>query len=163
VRRDDFLMGESQLEKIANILSKMSELESAIGQLYAECAKKYPEEMDFWSLLSNEEFKHGEDIMRASRIVSQNFNIFSLVRPYNTTVLNNVIRYVKDIQVKVTQGTLSKKELLTSLRDLEQSLLETKGLDFLKTDLLEYNAIAKGISEDTIRHSAQMSAKITKT
>jgi hypothetical protein len=155
-------MGESQLENIVNILSAIGKLESTLGELYAECARKYPEEIGFWEGLSQEEIKHAEDISRAASIFSQNSSIFRQTGPYNTTVLDNVTRYVKDIQAKLTQGNMSKKDLLVIVRDIEQSVLETKGLDFLKTDHVEYMAILKRIADDTMRHKKRLSERITK-
>lgn len=55
-------MIESKLGDIVNIFSEITNLESTLGELYAECARKYPEETGFWDLLSREEFKHAADI-----------------------------------------------------------------------------------------------------
>lgn len=155
-------MGESQLQNIVNIFSAISKLESTIGELYAECARKYPEEIDFWGELSHEEINHAEDVRRAASIFSQNSSIFRQAGPYNTTALSNVTQYVKDIHAKLTQGKMSKKEFLASVRDIEQSVLETKGLGFLQTDHAEYMAISKRIADDTMRHKNRLSERITK-
>ena len=155
-------MAESQLENIVNIFSAISKLESTLGELYAECARKYPEEIDFWGRLSHEEIKHAEDVSRAANIFSQNSSIFRQTGPYNITALGNVTRYVNDIHAKLTQRKMSKKELLVCVRDIEQSVLGTRGLDFLKTDHVEYMAISERIAEDTMRHKTRLSERITK-
>lgn len=130
----------------------MAEYEEVIASLYGTCAERWMEDGDFWEQMAKEEIGHAQLIKQIAQMVEESPRQFDLGRPFNQVAINTAIAGVKRHIEAIKQGEYSHKKAIIIARDLEQSILESRYIELLKTSNVEYLETIKGIVQDTARH-----------
>jgi hypothetical protein len=71
-----------------------------------------------------------------------------------------VIKGVRSNIEKVRAGTLQRKNALFMARDIEQSIMENRYGEIVKTDDVEYLGLMKEIVTDTAAHKGRIDSEI---
>lgn len=156
-----YIKKSDELQSIVEILQLMVETELAIEEFYNTCARTWKEDAEFWSTIADEEKKHAENITRMKEILLIKPVHFEKNRPFNPAAIKTIINYIKDNTQKVKQGALEKSRAFFIARDIEQSLIEQRYGDTLKTDDIEYISLIKEVVSQTLSHRNHFLKKIT--
>lgn len=148
------------LPEIAKVLEAMQEIELAIGSFYRTCAEVWPEEREFWAGLESQEQGHAENLQRMAALLAEHAGAFEVQRPFNLIALQTIKAGIEARTRQVRQGEYSHDQTLYAARDLEQSLVEAKYGEFLKTTHPEYQTLAKEIASQTALHLSSLTTRI---
>ncbi len=147
-------------QEILKILSLMSDLEFRVSELYAECARQYAENRQFWSDLSQAELGHEEALKKMASLYAEKPEEYRVARPFTAVSINTAIKWAKDRLEQLRSCPLPEEKMLFVARDLEASLLESKFTEYLATGNIEYNNFAASLKKDTQDHQRALTEKI---
>lgn len=153
-------MNPKTLENIVAVLQKMQELEQSLSVLYSACAAAWPQDAEFWESISRDEAKHADNLKRAAAIVQEHASSASVRRPFNTTAIQNVIANIQSYLAQINSGKMDRLKFFAVARDIEQTVLEAKGAEFLDCNNIEYISLMKEVSDGASGHKVQISQKI---
>ncbi len=148
------------LKGILDILVHMEETELAVSELYALCANTWPLDSQFWKELSDEELEHKANIDTMRRIVSTKAEHFEKGRPFNIFAIQTMITGIRSNIEKLKKGELRENHAISIARDIEQSLIEFRYSEIVKTNDVEYNTLVERIIKDTAQHKIKIERKI---
>ncbi|HPO34425.1 MAG TPA: hypothetical protein PLG80_00060 [Syntrophales bacterium] len=134
------------------ILAAMAQYEEEISALYASCAERWPESDELWLTMSKDEVVHAERLRWLSRILEENPRQFEIGRPFNRIAINTAISGVKKHREEIKNGSYAPERAMAIARDIEQSILESRYMEFLKTSNVEYQETMKRLVEETGNH-----------
>ena len=153
-------MIQSDLKSIVALLKSMAQLELTVSRFYTVCAQVMDDEKVFWLGISGQEENHAKSLYRMYIILIARPERFEKDRVFNTTAISTFISGVTAHIERVQKGDLPKKSVLILARDIENSLLENKISEIVKTDDVEYQSLAKSIVSETDNHKGVIQEKI---
>jgi len=154
------IMTSGDLKGILDVLSFMEESEKAIAEFYRVCCEIWPNEQEFWSNIEDEEKKHIQHIEKMKEIISKKPERFEKGRPFNILAAQTVINGIQSNIQRVKTGQLLRNNALFVARDSEQSLMEYRYNEIVKTEDVEYLGLAKEIMHDTSSHKNRIENEI---
>ena len=153
-------MEQEQLKNSLDILKTMKELELAAAEFYRTCGEIWIIEKDFWIRMEQSELKHAQNIDLMIKISSEKPEKFELGHPFKRPAIQTFISGVKlDIQ-RLRSRKLSKGQTLFVARDIEESILESKYMEIIRTNEPEFHALMNQILSDTVMHKEWLNEKI---
>jgi len=150
-------------QNIIKALSYLEQLEKIVAELYALAAQKAPAHADFWDQLSQTEVQHAKNMQSLAAIISARPQNFTVGRPVSPVAVNTSIDWIKNNIAVLKSGPFDLRKMLIIARDIEQSILEAKYTEIVKSDDVEYNNIINSIQQDTIVHRKMVEEKINAT
>ncbi|PKN18160.1 MAG: hypothetical protein CVU71_11635 [Deltaproteobacteria bacterium HGW-Deltaproteobacteria-6] len=153
-------MNVTDINKITKVLESMAQYELALANLYTRCAETWKEDQVFWKGLAHAEQRHAENIQKMQEIIIRKQNSFEFGRPFNIVALNTAMAGVNDNIKRVTEGAFSREKMFVIARDIEQSMLESRYAEIVKTTDIEYQTLMKDILSQTNEHKMMMQEKI---
>lgn len=156
-------MTGSSLQEMMKILNAMVQAELAVSELYRACDALWKEDGQFWAGLQKQEIRHAQHIRKMMEILSRKADRFAQNPSFNVTAVEHFAAYVGEIRERLKKGGLNKKEALFILRDIEQSIIESKYQDVLRTEDAEFRTLAKQIAWETYEHKSALDRKIAET
>jgi hypothetical protein len=153
-------MGQDSLEKLQKTFEILVDLELTMGEFYKICAEKWPEDNFFWTVIYKQEYEHAAFIKKLSGMVSSSPEKFILGRSFNPVAINTIISGIKKNIELVKANALSMLKTLYIASDIEQSALESKIDEIVKTDDLGFLEITKKIVLQTKNHKEHFDKKI---
>jgi hypothetical protein len=153
-------MLSAYVKEIFRVLDWMINLELTISELYQSCAEVWPEEKDFWSVLAQAELQHVANIKKMVDIVAKKPKAFQKGRPFTTAGVNTALSGLKDNIQKIKNGEITKTRALFIAWDFEESLLEFKYGEIVKTNDIEYCGLLDEIVSQTVVHRNYINGKI---
>jgi hypothetical protein len=153
-------MQPASVISISKALEMMADLEMIISEFYKCAADLWSEDSGFWAGLAQTEVFHAENIKKIADILSRKPQEFEPGRPVNTAAINTAISGIKSNIEKLKKGQLNKKQILFISRDIEQSLLESKYTEILKTKDAEYLKLIAEIASQTESHKKLLIKRI---
>lgn len=154
------LIASGDLKGILDVLSFMADVERALAELYHACGETWDDGHGFWSGIEDEENKHARNIESMKDIISRKPERFEKGRPFNIMAAQTLIRGIRGNIDKVRTGTIQRKNALFMARDMEQSMMEQRYGEVVKTEDIEYLGLMKEIISDTVTHKARIDAEI---
>jgi DNA-directed RNA polymerase alpha subunit len=151
---------QADLTHILKVLDKMAQLEMTISQFYQAAAAAFPEDAAFWQRLSKGEVHHADHMKKIADILKKTPQAFETGRPLNETAIDFFITNVKTSKNKLASGGFNPRQLLFTALDLEQSILESRYMDILKTQNIEYQTLMAEIVQETQTHKGHLLDKI---
>lgn len=156
-------MRPRNLEELLEVLKAMSQFEIAISILYKICAQKWQEDTDFWLSLNEDEIKHSENVKKLASIIKDRIgssSTFRYNRPFTLNSVHSFVNGVMEIVERVRNEDISKKKILAIALDIENSALERRYSQLVKTDDIEYQTISKTIDDETLTHRNKIREKL---
>jgi len=141
----------------------MEELELVLSEFYKFVGEKWPEDMEFWSGFGGAELSHAEYISKIRNLLNENPSEFEIGRPLTVQAINSVIAGVKNLIQRVGKGEYNQKQILFLSRDIEQSVLESKYAEILRTKNIEYQKLINQVVSQTEMHKMLLLRKISET
>lgn len=151
------------LKGILDILSCMEESEKAIAGFYRACGAVWTEQQEFWSAIEKEELKHVRNIEKMKDIIARKPERFEKGRPFSIIAAQTVVKGTLNNMEKVKAGQFPKTNALFIARDNEQSFIESKYNEIVKTEDIEYLTLVNEIVRDTVAHKARIEREIRNT
>lgn len=147
--------------EIVNILDLIAQLEMSVSEMYSECARKYPLNESFWKGLADAEVHHVNVIKTISGLYTQGPADFQVARPFTPAGVNAALAWVRDNTARLKSGYVPEEKMYFIARDIEASLLESKFMDFLKSQIPEFNDLVRTITEETENHKKALIQRIS--
>jgi hypothetical protein len=151
---------ERDPKDICRVMGMMADLELKVSEFYRECGDLWPQDKEFWSSLEKEEISHSGSLQKMAELFSARPERFAMNRPYNIASLSLALTGVQSLLLRLKKGQIHKENILFAARDLEQSLLENKPWEVLKTGDGEYTAILRDIAAQTLAHRRRLENRI---
>ena len=135
------------LKGILDTLVQMKETEQVVSEFYALCADTWPVDLQFWTELSKEELEHENNIATMYQIVSDKPEHFEKGRPFNIFAVQTMITGIRNNIEKLKKGEIREDNAILIARDIEQSFIEFRYSEIVKTTDIEYNTLVQKISK----------------
>jgi hypothetical protein len=141
-------------------LQIMSAIELDLSVLYKAFALLFPSERKFWTRIAGDEIMHADNIKRMIALLLGKKLLYKIGNPLNRKALlllrNNVQLYISDAK----EIPLNENEVFSIARGLEESIIETRYLEYIMTEDEEYNDFLKLILKETAEHKKLLETKI---
>jgi hypothetical protein len=141
-------------------MAMMAELELKVSEFYRECGDQWPQDKEFGSALEKDEIAHSGSLRKMAEMFSARPERFEANRPYNPASISLTMAGVQSHLQKLKQKQIQAGNILFVARDLEQSLLETKPGEVLKTNDGECATILREIPSQTQGHRRRLEKRI---
>ncbi|HNT36579.1 MAG TPA: hypothetical protein PKH07_16450 [bacterium] len=146
----------SDPKSVLEVLSRLSELELALSDLYLECARIWPERAELWDCLGREEIEHAKYLAKIEEIVREQPQSFVVHRPFALSAIETFHAAIKRRLEQVRIRGLSLRDILAIARDFESSIIEMRFVDYLQFKDAQNNALAKAIEAQTQQHRKKL-------
>lgn len=153
-------MRQQDLENLSETLRSMEELELTVAEFYQTCGERWTDHKNFWMDMEFAELKHADNVERMGRILSERpgkFEVGSFITPTSVRALVAGIRSMID---RLKREEIDEKKVLFLGVDLEQSFLESKYAEIVKTNDTEFQSLVREINADTMFHREYLNRKI---
>lgn len=154
------LLSTGDLKGILDVLSSMEEMEGTVADFYRVCGELWTERREFWSSIEEDERKHVRHVGAMKEIISRKPQRFEKGRPFNIMAVQTVIRGIQNNIAKAKAGELKMSGALFIARDNEQSFLESRYSEVVKTEDIEYLTLVNTIVRETLNHKAAIDREI---
>lgn len=147
-------------------MKALERLELALAGFYGLCGESAADGSEFWATLAQEERQHAEAIHRMAAILTERPDRFAKNRAFQLTAIQTFIAYVESLAERLRTGKISRSDqhhLLSLARDLEQSVLEGKWSEIVKTSDAEFQALIRTVVSETMAHKAKIAARLAVT
>jgi rubrerythrin len=147
-------------------LRVLERLELSVASFYGLCAERTANGSEFWATLAREEVGHAAAVRRTAAILAERPDRFEPSRAFQLPAIQTFIAYVDSLAERLRTGEISQTDqhrLLTLARDLEQSVIEGKWSEIVKTTDAECRALLRGIVSETRDHQARIATRLAGT
>ncbi len=153
-------MLQADVLHMVKTLEMMAEFELIISEFYQCAGDLWKEEHEFWTGLAQAEISHAAYIRKMARIVNKKPLEFETGRPLTTAAISTAISGVRKNIERLKNGELTKKHTLFISRDIEDSILESKYTEIVKTKDMEYQTLISEVALQTETHKKLLITKI---
>ncbi len=144
-------------------LKLIGELELALAEFYAAAAACRAADPAFWLGLEQEERRHAAHIEQMIAMIEANPTLYQTNRGFNPAAIQTFSAYVRDATSRLKKGEVppnDEKYLLSLARDMEQSVIEAKFSEIVKTSDLEFQALMRHIVSETQAHKNKIVGRL---
>lgn len=153
-------MLENNLKDIIKLLQVLARLELKIAELYTTCAERWETKKDFWNTLGDEEKRHSGYVKKMAIVVEKYPQKFESGHKFPTVAVETVIKGIDEYIRRIKDGSLDFKKILNISLNIEDSLLEKKFYNVVKTENIKYNEFIGRIREETQDHRKKIKEEI---
>lgn len=153
-------MAPVNVSALLSVLDAMIQNELALAELYQACSEKSAEEAAFWGGLAEMERRHAEAIRKISEIVRERPGRFEVGRSFNLPALGTVLKYVRQLTADLKEGRLAHPKTFFVAMDVEQSILESKYFEIVKSKDLEFQNLSSTVMKETWDHRNILKKKV---
>ncbi|MEN6616078.1 MAG: hypothetical protein ABFD12_05945 [Syntrophorhabdus sp.] len=154
------LLISGDLKGIIDVLVFMEESEKKIADFYHACGEMFPGHQAFWFGIESQEHKHVIFIQKMKQIIEKKPENFEKGRPFNIMAAKTIIAGINSNTTKVKTGQLKMINALSLARDNEQSFIESKYNEIVKTDDIQYMTLVNEIVTETNKHRQEIDTMI---
>ena len=154
-------MNQVNLEKLQDTLKILISLELTMGEFYKICSTTWSEDENFWKGIGEQELQHAKYLQKMSDMISTSPDKFVLGRNFNPLAINTVVSGMKKNIELIKSNALTKVKALYLARDMEESALESKLDEIVKTEDLGFLEFARKIHVQTQKHKEAFNNKIS--
>lgn len=147
-------------------LKELERLELALEAFYGLCGEPEASQSEFWAALAREERGHAAAIRRMAIVLAERPDRFEPNRTFHVTAIQTFRAYVESLAERLRTGGISRRDqhrLLSLARDLEQSVLEGKWNEIVRTTDEEFQALLRDVIAETRSHKARIAARLAAT
>ncbi|MHA2168253.1 MAG: hypothetical protein ACXAAT_20585 [Candidatus Hodarchaeales archaeon] len=154
-------MNKVNLEKLQDTLKMLINLELTMGEFYKTCFTTWPEDENFWKGIGEQELQHAKYLQKMSDMISTSPDKFVIGRTFNPLAINTVVSGIKKNIELIKSNALTKVKTLYLARDMEESALESRLDEIVKTEDLGFLEFARKIHLQTQKHKNSFNDKIS--
>ncbi len=152
-------MQKADLDNILDAVRLMGTLEGAMAEFYRVCGLARPKANELWLELEQQERRHVERLARMASLISERPDRFERLRNFNPVAIRTFIAYVESTTARLRRNELPAADLtrlLSTAYDMEQSILESKYGEIVRSTDGEYQALVQEIVADTNVHKTRL-------
>jgi len=146
-------------EKVLEIFDIMYSIETELAALYTVYAERFPEESAFWSKISRDENNHGENVKKMKKLIPSDDFVYKVEKTFTPKAGILMLQNIKLNIKNAHEQPVSIKQAFVTARDLENSLFESKYMEFLVTNNKEFNNLIDININQTSDHKALIESK----
>lgn len=156
-------MESSDLGKTLEILKAISDLETAVANLYRYCAEFREGEKAFWLALEEDEHRHARSIRDMARMVEDRKFFCIPNGSFNGSSVARLKNFVERHHRKLEKSEIPAdfKNLLSIAWNIEYSLLEVGYKNLFSVAEGEYDSLMQTLLSETAAHRSTLGSKIT--
>ena len=155
-------MRPQSLEYLLGLLKEMAKCEMTIAEFYHTCADIWGEDKEFWLNLEQQEKNHAQNINKMAELISEKHEHFEFHRPFNPIAMKTIISGIEDNINLLKDRRFSKENILFIALNIEQSLIEARYSEIVKTKDLEYRKLVEEVVNQTAEHKGLIENAIAK-
>jgi len=106
------------------VISGCIKVEKSVASLYGKLMKIFPDKKDFWKDLFNDETEHLA-FLRDVKSLGQTDELKTIELPPSLPIINETLKMAGTTTEKISKGSVSLKNSLKMMLQLEESLVET--------------------------------------
>lgn len=148
------------VEQITAVFEAMKKLEYVLAGCYTVCAAQWPREEVFWKGLAEQEKLHAGYIAEALELLTTSPGEFTADRTFTISAIETVTHGVRARTDEIRAGGMTLEKALFVARDFENSLLEQKYLEMIRSKNLRYTALMSMVAAQTREHHRALDTKI---
>lgn len=133
--------------------------EKTLARFYSACAKKFPEEVQFWSKLSGEEERHALILEKVNEKVD-NSNIFLNDTRLKIQPLRKSIEYAEEVTLKVERGELNLLSALSIADAIETSIIESAYYKIFEGKSIKFSNFLEQVQNESVAHRSKVREKL---
>lgn len=133
------------------LMTALLENEQRIGRYYQLMAECLPEHRETWDILQRQEAAHAEAMQRVCQRVEETPALFA-VGKFSPKAARVMSHEIDSMIEKIEQGKVHPGYAVSFAKDVEQSLLESRLDEAIKTDVLEVRNILAKLTQETVSH-----------
>lgn len=153
-------MNEKEKNEIIQVFNTLANIELSFAELYEANSKFWVNEADFWLSLAREERDHVAYVKNMSQIIQQAPDQFIQGKPFRPISLQTAEQTAKTLIHKINSSQIDREEIFNIALDIENSILESKYNDILKTENSLYRDSVDKLVKDTYKHSIMIQQKL---
>lgn len=153
-------MLKKELSEILNGLGKMKEHELAMAEFYRTFGEVWLAEKEFWLDMEKAERRHAQYLDRVIQCLTEKPDHFHLGRPLRLAAIQTSLSGIQSAIDKLKKKQKPLYKLLFTARDMEQSIIESKVGEYLRTDDIECRSLLEEMVSDTESHLERLVKKI---
>jgi rubrerythrin len=149
--------------KTLEILKAISDLESAIANLYRYCSELRETEKDFWLALEQDEQKHAQLVQRMAQMMEDRKFFCVPSGSFNSSAVKNLKNFVERHHRKLQKLEIPAdfKTLLSIAWNIEYSIVEMNYKNLFSIVEGEYESLLQTILSETAAHRSLLGSRIT--
>lgn len=147
-------------EDILSVLEKMREHELSMAELYQTCSKVWPVDKEFWADMEQAEIRHAQHLEKMVKFLSERPESFKWGRSLKPVAIETATSGIRLNINRLKKGALPLYKTLVTARDLDQSIIESKYGEVIKTDDIEFRSLMSEVVSDTRSHLDRLNRKI---
>jgi hypothetical protein len=120
-------------DNMLDALKALIRLELKVGELYEACALQWPEDAPFWLGVARQEAGHARAIERMVLLISKNPAHYLPAKTIKIAAVETIIAGIERIIDQVRSGGLLKNKVMAIAVDIENSVMEKKFFEIIKT------------------------------
>jgi len=153
-------MEEKTYNFIVESLRLLKRSEQWLSILYKTCAGIWPEEAGFWEFMEHAELKHADYVDKITELFQETPEEFIPIIEFNPLSVQMMIDSTKQDVERMKNRELTKKQLLIIARDIENSLIENKFYELIRSKNKEFLQLIKEIKQQTMVHKSQLEERL---
>lgn len=153
-------MRQKDFENLSEALRTMGELELTVAEFYQTCGERWTEHKSFWMDMEFAELKHADNVERMGMILSERPGKFEMGCFITPTAIRTFIAGIRSNIERLRREEIDEKKVLFLGVDLEQSFLESKYAEIVKTSDTEFQSLMRGINAETMFHREYLNRKL---
>lgn len=143
---------QAGIQDVIENLRLLSKGERDIAEFYQLCGDVFADERAFWHELAASERSHAEIVLGMADLIEKEPGKYRPGRSFSVVLVRLFRVYVDGLVEKMREGKIQKDELLSLAADIESSVIELNYGDLVKSDVPEYNVMARLLDEETGEH-----------
>ncbi len=147
-------------DNMLDALQALIRLELQVGALYEACSLQWPEDAPFWLDVAREEAGHARAIERMVLLISKNPSRFLPARAIKLAAVETIIAGIERTTDQVRNGRLLKNNVTAIAVDIENSVMEKKFFEMIKTADPVFLELCHDIMAQTRAHQQRFEKRL---
>jgi hypothetical protein len=147
-------------DSMLDALKALIRLELKVGELYETCARRWPEDEQFWLEVAQEETVHARAIERMVSLVARNPALYAPAKAIRLAAVHTIVAGIESTMKQLQTGQLVKLKALTIAVDLENSLMEKGFFGMIQTADSAFLQLRYAITEQTREHKERFETRL---
>ena len=148
------------IKNVTDTLKLMKEAEITVSAFYKLCSQTTEKYKSFWEGLSQAEISHSQNIEDILRQITEDPVKFTAGRDFEPSRIKALINEVKEKMNQVRNGKLAGNKIFLVARNFENSIIESKYGELVKSDKTGFLSAFREILRQTIEHKEMIESKI---
>jgi hypothetical protein len=139
--------------RVLDVLAGLREFELALAAFYAVCRDLWPDDDAFWTELVQAELRHATYVTDTTRLVEGRPELFITPRNVTPRAVAEHIDYLCERLRQLWANRLGERAALIVSRDIEQSIIEGRLYDLVRSEEPGYTRLVDEIVNETREHA----------